>query len=72
MWLYFPVAVAHNVFGASDTSSPLYQAGIEWGGSCLAIYYIVCFVFSFALPRLARWIGRKHTHTSACCAARWD
>ena len=27
MWLYFPVAVAHNVFGANDTSSPLYQAG---------------------------------------------
>lgn len=63
MFLYFPIAVAHNVFGADDTSSPLYQAGIEWGGGCLAVYNIVCFFFSFALPGLARRIGRKHTHS---------
>jgi maltose/moltooligosaccharide transporter len=62
MWLYFPVAVAHNVFGANDTSSPLYQQGVEWGGNCFAIYSIVCFVFSFALPGLARKLGRKNTH----------
>ncbi|MGC1423523.1 MAG: MFS transporter [Terracidiphilus sp.] len=62
MWLYFPVAVAHNVFGANDTSSPLYQQGVEWGGNCFAIYSIVCFAFSFALPGLARKLGRKNTH----------
>jgi len=63
MWLYFPVAVAHNVFGAEDTSSPQYQAGVEWGGNCFAVYSIVCFIFSFALPGLARKLGRKHTHS---------
>jgi len=63
MWLYFPVAVAHNVFGANDTSSPQYQAGVEWGGNCFAVYSIVCFLFSFALPGLARRLGRKHTHS---------
>ena len=63
MWLYFPVAVAHNVFGANDTSSPLYQAGVEWGGNCFAVYSIVCFAFSFALPALAKKLGRKNTHT---------
>lgn len=63
MWLYFPVAVAHNVFGANDTSSPQYQAGVEWGGNCFAVYSIVCFMFSFALPGLARKLGRKHTHS---------
>ena len=63
MWLYFPVAVAHNVFGANDTSSPLYQAGVEWGGNCFAVYSIVCFIFAFALPGLARKLGRKHTHS---------
>jgi maltose/moltooligosaccharide transporter len=63
MWLYFPVAVAHNVFGASDPTSPLYKAGIEWGGICFALYSAVCFAFSFALPALARRLGRKHTHT---------
>ena len=51
MWLYFPVAVARNVFGAPDESSPLYTAGVEWGGLCFAVYSAVCFVFSLALPR---------------------
>lgn len=63
MWLYFPVAVAHNVFGADDPNSPLYKAGVEWGGICFATYSVVCFAFSFALPRIARILGRKYTHT---------
>jgi maltose/moltooligosaccharide transporter len=63
MWLYFPVAVARNVFGAPDESSPLYTAGVEWGGLCFAVYSAVCFVFSLALPRLASALGRRATHT---------
>jgi maltose/moltooligosaccharide transporter len=63
MWLYFPVAVAHNVFGASDTNSPLYTAGVEWAGICFGMYSLVCFAFSFALPGLARRFGRKTTHS---------
>ena len=63
MWLYFPVAVAHNVFGANDPNSPTYKAGVEWGGICFAAYSAVCFAFSFALPGLARRLGRKYTHT---------
>ena len=63
MWLYFPVAVAHNIFGADDPKSPQYQAGVEWGGNCFAVYSLVCFLFSFALPGLARRLGRKNTHT---------
>jgi maltose/moltooligosaccharide transporter len=63
MWLYFPVAVAHNVFGANDVNSPTYKAGVEWGGICFAAYSVVCFAFSFALPKLARTLGRKNTHS---------
>ena len=63
MWLYFSVAVAHNIFGASDASSAAYREGVEWGGLCSAAYNAVCFVFSFSLPWLARKLGRKHTHT---------
>jgi maltose/moltooligosaccharide transporter len=62
MWLYFGVAVAHNIFGAENPGSPAYRAGIEWGGVCSAAYNAVCFVFSFALPGLARRFGRKRTH----------
>ena len=62
MWLYFSVAVAHNIFGAESPDSPAYRAGIEWAGLCSAAYNGVCFVFSFALPGLARAFGRKRTH----------
>jgi len=62
MWLYFPVAVARNVFGAADTSSPLYGSGGAWGGACFAMCSAVCCAFSFVLPRLANAFGRKLTH----------
>ena len=68
MWLYFPVAVARNVFGAPDTASPLYAAGVEWGGICFGLYSAVCFVFAFFLPGMARAVGRRHTH-SLCLIA---
>jgi maltose/moltooligosaccharide transporter len=62
MWLYFPVAVARNVFGAPDQNSPLYQQGVEWAGVCFGAYSAVCFVFSFFLPSIARALGRTRTH----------
>ncbi|MGD0921592.1 MAG: MFS transporter [Terriglobia bacterium] len=62
MWLYFPVAVARNVFGAADATSPVYTRGVEWAGICFGLYSGVCFVFSFVLPALARALGRKMTH----------
>ncbi|HEY4972339.1 MAG TPA: MFS transporter, partial [Steroidobacteraceae bacterium] len=62
MWLYFPVAVAHQVFGASDPQSPLYTEGVEWGGLCFGMYSAVCFVFSFALQPMARALSRRRTH----------
>jgi maltose/moltooligosaccharide transporter len=63
MWLYFPVAVARNVFGAADQSSPVYTRGVEWGGVCFGMYSLVCFGFSFFLPKLAKVVGRKHAHS---------
>jgi maltose/moltooligosaccharide transporter len=63
MWLYFPVAVARNVFGAADPASPVYTDGVAWAGICFGVYSAVCFVFSLFLPAIARAIGRKMTHT---------
>lgn len=62
-FLYFPTAVAHNIFGATDEGSPLYFTGIEWAGICIATYNAVCIVFSFILPRLARATSLKRTHS---------
>ena len=67
MWLYFPVAVARNVFGAPDEKSPLYQQGVEWAGICFAMYSLVTFVFAFFLPGIADRLGRRRTH--AVCLA---
>jgi len=63
MWLFFGVAVARNVLGATDEGSALYREGIEWGGVCFATYAAVCFAFSFVLPGMARRLSRKTTHT---------
>lgn len=68
MWLYFPVAVARNVFGAASERDPLYTEGVAWAGLCFGMYSAVCFVFSFALPLIARKLGRKMTH-SLCLLA---
>ena len=63
MWLYFPVAVAHNVFGANDQSTALYGEGVAWAGVCFAMYSAVCFAFSFLLPTLAGKLTRRLTHS---------
>jgi len=68
MWLYFPVAVARNVYGAPDEKSPLYQQGVEWAGLCFGMYSAVTFAFAFALPGMADRLGRRRTH-AACLAA---
>jgi maltose/moltooligosaccharide transporter len=68
MWLYFPVAVARNVFGAASEKTPEYTAGVEWAGICFGVYSAVCFVFSFFLPALAKAVGRKTAH-SLCLIA---
>src|SRR5262249_40369498 len=51
MWLYFGVAVAHNVFHG-EPGSREYQDGVAWGGNCFAVYSAVCFVFAPRLPAI--------------------
>jgi maltose/moltooligosaccharide transporter len=62
MFLYFPPAIAHNIFGAFEKSSPLYAEGIEWAGLCIAMYNVVCVGFSFLLPKLTKATSRRTTH----------
>lgn len=63
MFLYFAVAVAHNVFGASSTSEGAYTDGVIWAGYCSGVYNAVCFIVSPVLPLLASRIGRRGTHS---------
>ena len=61
--LYFPPAVARNIFGATSQNSLVYSEGIEWAGICFAVYNAVCIGFSFLLPRIAKRLGRPITHS---------
>jgi len=63
MWLYFGVAIARSVFGATTPTSPGYNDGIKWGGVCFAVYSAATFAFAFLLPAIAGKLGRKWTHT---------
>lgn len=62
VFLYFPPAIAHNIFGATEQSTPLYAAGIEWAGLCMALYNLVCCGVSFALPALAHRFSAPVAH----------
>ncbi|MBV8831599.1 MAG: MFS transporter [Acidobacteriaceae bacterium] len=68
IFLYFAVAVAHNVFGAKSTSDPVYTQGVIWAGYCSGIYNAVCALVSPFLPKLARKFGKRGAH-SLCLAA---
>ncbi len=63
IFLYFPPAVARNIFGATSQDSSLYSDGIEWAGVCFAVYNTVCIGFSFLLPYLGKKIGRQKIHS---------
>lgn len=67
MWLYFGVAIARSVFGATTPQAPGYTEGVKWGGICFAFYSAVTFIFALVLPQIAEALGRKATH-SLCLA----
>ncbi len=62
MWIYSTPGIAQNVFGATDTSSKVYQDAGDWVGVMFMVYNGVSAITAFMLPMLARRIGRKYTH----------
>ena len=63
MFLYFAVAVAHNIFGARSTSDAAYTEGVIWAGYCSGVYNTVCFLASPVLPNIANRLGKRGTHS---------
>jgi maltose/moltooligosaccharide transporter len=60
MWIFFSVAVARNILGATDTHSELYERGIDLARDCFARYNLVGFIAAVAFL----WIGRVATAKS--------
>ncbi len=65
MWMFFGLASAQQIYGATDPQSPAFDRGTAFGGETFAVYSIVCFAVAFALPGLARALGRKTVHALA-------
>ena len=61
MWVYFPPAVAKNIFHAVPGSVEMEAAG-SWSGFCFAAYNAVCFIFSFVLLWGTKYTGPKLMH----------
>lgn len=62
MWMFFGLTTAYHVFHAPNSQSEVFDRATEWTGWCFAIYSIVCFIVAFALPSIAKAVGRKRLH----------
>lgn len=62
MWIYFSVAVARNIMGATDTGSQLYKDGIDLANNCFAVYNLVAFFAAMAFLWLGRFVSAKRIH----------
>ncbi|MEQ1859480.1 MAG: MFS transporter [Chthoniobacteraceae bacterium] len=63
-FLYFPTAVARDVFGAADEKSPLFREGLEWAGLCFSLFSVVTAAFSFILLAVSQRVSRRTIHTA--------
>ncbi|HTO35232.1 MAG TPA: MFS transporter, partial [Flavobacterium sp.] len=65
MWVFTTPAIAQHIYGLSidDTSSAEFQDAGNWVGVIFGVYNLVSAIFAFALPYIAKQIGRKKTHS---------
>ncbi|WP_248722066.1 MFS transporter [Seonamhaeicola sp. ML3] len=64
MWVFATPAIAQHVYGLShtDSSSTAFQDAGDWVGILFGVYNLVSAFYAFALPRIAKKVGRKKTH----------
>jgi maltose/moltooligosaccharide transporter len=71
MFVFFPLYVAHNLYGAMDPSHPLYAEAVQKASFAWLIYYVVCLLASPVAGKLCERISMKLVHTVGllCMAA---
>ena len=64
MWVFATPAIAQHIYNLpyTDSSSKTYQNAGDWVGILFGIYNLVSAFYAFALPYIAKKIGRKRTH----------
>ncbi len=65
MWVFALPAIAQHIYGLphTDSSSATYQNAGDWVGILFGIYNLVSALYAFALPYIAKKVGRKKTHS---------
>lgn len=65
MWVFSTPAIAQHTYGLlyTDSSSAAYQDAGDWVGILFGVYNLVSAFYAFALPFIAKKIGRKKTHS---------
>lgn len=64
MWVFTTPAIAQHIYGLSidDTKSAAFQSAGDWVGIIFGVYNLVSAIVAFALPYIAKQIGRRKTH----------
>lgn len=62
MWIYTTSAVTSHIYGATDTTSQLYNDGADWVTVLFGAYNGVAAIVAFGLPVLAKRTNRRVTH----------
>jgi maltose/moltooligosaccharide transporter len=67
MWVFATPAIAQHIYGLpyTDSHSPLYQNAGDWIGILFGVYNLVSAFYAFALPYIAKKLGRKKTHATS-------
>jgi maltose/moltooligosaccharide transporter len=62
MWIYTTPAVTRHIYGATDTSSLLYNEGADWVGILMAVYNGFAAIMAFVIMWVAKKTSRKTVH----------
>jgi maltose/moltooligosaccharide transporter len=64
MWVFATPAIAQHIYGLpfTDSSSRTYQDAGDWIGILFGVYNLISAFYAFALPYIAKKVGRKRTH----------
>jgi maltose/moltooligosaccharide transporter len=64
MWVFATPAIAQHIYGLPyiDSSSASYQDAGDWIGILFGVYNLISAFYAFALPYIAKKVGRKRTH----------
>ncbi len=64
LWVFATPAIAQHTYGLpyTDSTSALYQDAGDWVGILFGVYNLVSAFYAFALPYIAKTLGRKNTH----------